>query len=791
MFYHSQLSKGNQVKMLYFHAAATAVFKGIDSITEDTEGNNLDDGSVPAGNSVYVNGNASITLQVTDISEETTVTIANRWTTPVTVTYKGTDYTLAAGATQALTVAVDDIITVAEGTAGSTFREWRNSTIPFVKGAACRITAMPAMDAFTTTAAGTTAGNYFFYFFNNNGSLTSLPDGSFKTENITSVGIYFFYYFNSGETQLSSLPEGSFQLATGLAEAKNYFFAYFNNGGSLTSLPVGSFNTSKITVVGNNFFNAFDSGGSLTLLASSFALPTELTRVGTNYCTNMFNASQLTKGNEAKELYFYAAATGAFKGITSIEADTDGNVLAGGTVQAGKSVRVKGECFAGGAGSEDDPYRITNAEELNNVRNFLGKPHNDKHFKVMNYIDLTDYLAAKGGTEGWEPIGDNTTTSFQGKFHGSGHKVTGLWINGTADYVGLFGYTNSATIDSLGVEIAATGVSGYYYVGGLVGYQNSSSITSCYASGSVSGTGVDVGGLVGYKKGSITSSYATGSVRGTDFVGGLVGGQQSGSITTSYFDKETTGKTQGVGSANASLTSEVTAYTTAEMMAQDSLVGLDFTTPMFKIIDGGSYPYLVYQAAPVVSKIIQNLAKITIPTGGLDSVQTFVQENGSYTLLDGFVANVTAGNKEIDITARNLSVGDTLVFISHKEDETAGIWAPSYPVRTHVLSLDTTLSSLTVDNGTLSPTFAATTFAYTDTVGYAVDSIRITAITTHAKATIAEDYSEKQVLAVGENTFTFNVTAEDTDSTAIYTLSVLRHDTVAVEDLEYSLTSVT
>lgn len=289
MFYHSQLSKGNQVKMLYFHAAATGVFKGIDSITEDTEGNNLDDGSVPAGNSVYVNGNASITLQVTDISEETTVTIANRWTTLVTVTYKGTDYTLAAGATQALTVAVDDIITVAEGTAGSTFREWRNSTIPFVKGAACRITAMPAMDAFTTTAAGTTAGNYFFYFFNNNGSLTSLPDGSFNTSKITSVG--------------------------------NYFFSYFNYNGKLTSLPDGSFNTSNITSVGASFFSGFDYNGSLTSLPASFALPAAPTSVGIYYCTNMFNGSDLTKGNGAKMLYFHADATDAFTGTGITSAD--------------------------------------------------------------------------------------------------------------------------------------------------------------------------------------------------------------------------------------------------------------------------------------------------------------------------------------------------------------------------------------------------------------------------------------------------------------------------------------
>ena len=59
--------------------------------------------------------------------------------------------------------------------------------------------------------------------------------------------------------------------------------------------------------------------------------------------------------------------------------------------------------------------------------------------------------------------------------------------------------------------------------------------TNSYATGSVSGNGNDVGGLVGCNNysSSITNSYATGSVSGSSSdVGGLVGNNYSSASTT-------------------------------------------------------------------------------------------------------------------------------------------------------------------------------------------------------------------------------------------------------------------
>ena len=95
------------------------------------------------------------------------------------------------------------------------------------------------------------------------------------------------------------------------------------------------------------------------------------------------------------------------------------------------------------------------------------------HFKLSNNIDLTSYLAAGGAGHndgaGWNPIG-NASNKFSGTLNGAGFKITGLWINRSGtDYIGLFGNADGANISNLGIEIAASGVSGGNYLGGLAG----------------------------------------------------------------------------------------------------------------------------------------------------------------------------------------------------------------------------------------------------------------------------------------------------------------------------------
>ncbi len=199
--------------------------------------------------------------------------------------------------------------------------------------------------------------------------------------------------------------------------------------------------------------------------------------------------------------------------------------------------------FAGGSGTETDPYQVATAEQLNNVRNYL-----DKHFIQTADIDLGVEPYNTGA--GWEPIG-NDLSPFTGTFDGKGNTISKLTINrSTTNYVGLFGFTG-VEAEIKNVKLEETNVTGSFYTGGLVGWNCNGTITDSYAIGAVAGD-YFVGGLVGlnsnkqYGNETITDSYASGNVTGTKSVGGLVGDNYNGAITNSYATGNVEG-TEGVG----------------------------------------------------------------------------------------------------------------------------------------------------------------------------------------------------------------------------------------------------
>lgn len=85
----------------------------------------------------------------------------------------------------------------------------------------------------------------------------------------------------------------------------------------------------------------------------------------------------------------------------------------------------------------------------------------------------------------WAPIGTSSATCFSGTFDGNGKTISGIYINTTADYQGLYGYVLSATVQNVGV--IDNYIKGNRYVGGVVGFAEDSIITNCFNAGSVSG----------------------------------------------------------------------------------------------------------------------------------------------------------------------------------------------------------------------------------------------------------------------------------------------------------------
>ena len=186
-------------------------------------------------------------------------------------------------------------------------------------------------------------------------------------------------------------------------------------------------------------------------------------------------------------------------------------------------------------GSEQHPYRISTATQLENFRDIVNGANDqaadpDAHAKLMNNIDLSSVCSAEEGS--WNPIG-TSSKPYSGTFDGNGKTISGLYIDSSdTDYQGLFGYLGTVdqggTVQNLSVS-GSVSVSHGENVGGIVGYNFSGTVTNCAFSGSVGGmfSCSYVGGIVGYNSsGTVTNCAFSGSVSGSvsgNYVGGVVG----------------------------------------------------------------------------------------------------------------------------------------------------------------------------------------------------------------------------------------------------------------------------
>ena len=136
----------------------------------------------------------------------------------------------------------------------------------------------------------------------------------------------------------------------------------------------------------------------------------------------------------------------------------------------------------------------------------------------------------------WTPIGTSSGNSYTGTFDGGGHTITGLTVTTNDQFVGLFGYLNSAgTVKNVvmeGIQITSNHMFGC--TGGVVGY-SWGTIENSSVSGSVSGT-MCVGGVVGTQwVGSITGCSSSATVKGTVDVGGVAGQTDLGATLTACY----------------------------------------------------------------------------------------------------------------------------------------------------------------------------------------------------------------------------------------------------------------
>jgi len=183
--------------------------------------------------------------------------------------------------------------------------------------------------------------------------------------------------------------------------------------------------------------------------------------------------------------------------------------------------------FSGiGSGTIEDPYQITNCEELQEVNS-----DTSTNYILNNDIDCSDTVNWNNG-QGFLPI-----NTYRGTLNGNGYEINRLYINRPSKLgVGLFESMRGSVYN---LALTNVNITGNRRVGGIAGENWGGEIYECYVSGQVKGTygGITkVGLLVGdHQKdyGSIRDCYTRGSVSGHSYIGGLVGYSQ-GPITRCY-----------------------------------------------------------------------------------------------------------------------------------------------------------------------------------------------------------------------------------------------------------------
>jgi flagellar basal body-associated protein FliL len=373
---------------------------------------------------------------------------------------------------------------------------------------------------------------------------------------------------------------------------------YSNNSYTNTSLNNNNTNTTINLGGSTGYYSGSSSGGSA---------------VNVSYTNNTSSVSLNTS----------VSATGS----------SDTGIVSGGVSPSTGTIQT---CVSSGL------IAISSCQDLQNIKNNLCG-----NYYLTGNIDCSATKTWNEGF-GFESIGEDMQDIFSGVLDGKGYKISGLYINRPdEDSVGLFGYSEG-NVSNLGLEnvnisgdwavgalvgeqtsgfiskVYSSGiVSGSVWVGGLIGSLDSytmddsiiveksyssvnvygvfmgenvggfvgmlsgGGIANCYASGRVSANN-DVGGFAGAISSRVINSYSTGLVSGDEDIGMWIGGfagSSSGDVTSCYYDKQTSGRGDGV--EDEDVVGE--PKTTTQMKTQSTFVGWDFTNvwkmsgyPIFK-----------------------------------------------------------------------------------------------------------------------------------------------------------------------------------------------------------------
>lgn len=236
--------------------------------------------------------------------------------------------------------------------------------------------------------------------------------------------------------------------------------------------------------------------------------------------------------------------------------------------------------FAGGSGTEADPYQIETPEQLAKLAADIntGIPeldHSREYFKLTKDIDLSAHR--------WIPIGSGSANgsfhAFSGYFDGNDKTISGLRVDESDDHfsAGLFGNVTGYEIKNLKIKDAyvktesgdGTENAGILIGSATQGYGMTTSVKDCSVSGIVESGSARTGGLAGYNSyGTYENCTADVKVKGAGKAGGFAGALiETNNFASCSFDVEKNAALKAAGGTEAAEIEGVEAASTQKVKA--------------------------------------------------------------------------------------------------------------------------------------------------------------------------------------------------------------------------------
>ena len=286
-------------------------------------------------------------------------------------------------------------------------------------------------------------------------------------------------------------------------------------GSTLTPInstsPAYSERSATFTVQVNNLHSEANASGTALVIT---AVP-GLTFSGhntTNAAAGGIKTFTVTITYNGTQAFETGSQTISVTGLTGIPT---GHAYSGGTKTTTVTI-IDGQAAYIGSGT-DRRIPVTSGN-ITAFNSYAGTEGLSRHYKLVGIINNLPAAA-----NNWTAIG-NETNPFSGSFDGDNNYISGLSINSSSDYQGMFGKV-SGTVKKLGLLNCS--IIGGNSTGSLVGYLLFGTVENCYAttanSASVSG-GNYTGGIAGIAaEGTIRNCYFAGTVTGATYAGGIVG----------------------------------------------------------------------------------------------------------------------------------------------------------------------------------------------------------------------------------------------------------------------------